>query len=69
MFEDMTAAQLMLMIIPIAAIEIGLKIFCLLKIHREGVENLTKLAWIVIVILVNLFGSIAFLLAGRKKDF
>jgi heme/copper-type cytochrome/quinol oxidase subunit 4 len=68
MFDNMTTGQLLLMIIPIAAIEVGLKIFCLVKIHKEGVENLTKLAWSLIVIFINLMGSIAFLLTGRKKD-
>lgn len=69
MFSDMTTGQLLLMVIPVAAIEFGLKIFCLVKIFKDGVANLTKFAWSIIVLFVSLFGSIAFLLAGRKKDF
>lgn len=57
-----------LMLLPIAAIHLILMTICIVKIAKEGVENLSKTAWIVIVIIFNLFGPILFLLIGRKRD-
>ena len=67
MFE--TVMEYIAVLLPLVLIQLGLMIFSLVKIHREGVGNLNKLAWTLIVIFVNMFGPIAFLLLGRKKDF
>ena len=57
------------LLIPVIILDFGLKIYCIVKIFTEGVANLSKWGWFFIVLLVNLFGSIAFLIAGRKKDY
>lgn len=63
-----TIIEYIAVLLPLAVIQIGLMIFCLVKINKEGVGNLSKLAWILIVIFINLFGSILYLVVGRKKD-
>jgi hypothetical protein len=52
----------------LVAIQLGLAIYCAVKIFREGVQNLNKWAWLAICFLVNLIGPVSFLIIGRKKD-
>lgn len=61
--------DLMLMLLPLAAIQIGLAIYCAVKIFKEGVENLNKWAWLAICLFVNLLGPITFMIVGRKKEY
>ena len=61
--------DLLLMLLPLVAIQIGLAVYCAVKIFREGVQNLNKWIWLVICLFVNLLGPIAFLLVGRKKEY
>ncbi len=68
MFQDMDIANLLLLLSPLILIELGLKVFCLVKIFRQGVANLNKWAWVLIVLFVQTFGSIAFLFFGRRRD-
>ena len=63
-----TIIEYIAVLLPLAVIQLGLMIFCLVKIHKDGVGNLNKLAWTLIVIFINMFGPIIFLLVGRKKD-
>jgi hypothetical protein len=66
--NDLLTTELILMLLPLVAIQYGLAIYCAVKIVREGVQNLNKWAWLAICFLVNLIGPIAFLIIGRKKD-
>ena len=59
--------ELILMILPLVAIDLSLKVYCIVKIFTEGVENLNRWAWLAICLMFTLFGSIAFLVAGRKR--
>jgi hypothetical protein len=61
--------DLMIMLLPLIAIQVGLAIYCAVKIFREGVENLNKWAWLAICLFVNLLGPITFLIVGRKKEY
>lgn len=58
----------LVLLLPLLAIQLGLMIFCIVKIVKEGVGNLTKTAWLLIVIVINLFGPILYLIVGRKRD-
>ncbi|MFA5635487.1 MAG: PLD nuclease N-terminal domain-containing protein [Anaerovoracaceae bacterium] len=58
-----------LLLLPLIAIQAGLAIYCAIKIFREGVENLSKWAWLVICLFVNLLGPVVFLIVGRKKEY
>lgn len=60
--------EYLLILIPYIVLEVSLKGFCIWKICKEGVGNLSKGAWLVIVLIVNLFGPILFLMLGRRRD-
>ncbi len=63
-----TIYENLMYLLPLLVLQLSLMIFCIVKIVKEGVGNLTKTAWIIIVIVINLFGSVLYLLVGRKKD-
>jgi hypothetical protein len=51
-------------------IELGLLVFCLIECIRTPADeqrNLPRWAWIVLILLVPLVGSIAWLVAGRPR--
>lgn len=58
--------ELVLILLPLVGIQIGLDIYCLIKILKYGTANLNKWIWAAIVIFINLFGAILFLLFGRR---
>ena len=66
MFDTIT--QNIMILLPILLLQLGLMIFCIVKILKDGVGNLNKPVWLLIVIFINLFGPILFLIAGRKRD-
>jgi hypothetical protein len=55
------------LLIPIVLLELGLMIYCVVDIARRPKTRGPKWMWLVIVILVNLLGSIAYLLIGREE--
>lgn len=61
--------EMILLILPLVAIQLGLAIYCALKIFREGVQNLNKWLWLLICVFVNLLGPMLFLIIGRKKAY
>lgn len=66
--KEQLTPQLLSLLIPLFIIQFFLMVFCIRKIIKEGVANLNKWAWIGIVAAGNITGSIAFLIAGRRKD-
>ncbi len=68
MNEFVVTKEFLLMLLPLAAIQLGLFIYCAVKIFREGVQNLNKWAWLLICLLANMIGPIIFLIVGRKRD-
>lgn len=68
MFDQLNTRDLILLILPLAVLQYGLAAYCIVKIAREGVANLTRWAWILICLLVNLVGPLTFLLIGRRRD-
>ena len=67
---DLNAILRMLpFLIPIVLLELGLKVYCLFHIFRsEGLSRDRRIVWALVVVLVNLFGSLAYLLFGRAKE-
>lgn len=51
---------------PLLAIELGIRVWCITLIARQGVRTLSKLAWGLIVGLISIFGWVTFLMWGRK---
>lgn len=61
--------DMLLMVLPLAVIQLGLAIYCIVKIFKEGVQNLNQWGWLLICIFANLIGPIIFLIVGRKKEY
>ncbi len=61
------STELLLMLLPLIFIQLGLFIYCAVKIFREGVQNLSKWLWLAICLFINLLGPMIFLVVGRKK--
>ncbi len=59
--------ELLPLLIPIIMIDLGLMIYCLVDLwHRERTYG-SKLMWVLLILLVNLLGSIAYLVIGREE--
>ena len=67
MFGTEITQDMLLMILPLVVLQLGLALYCIVKILREGVENLNKPLWILICLLLNLIGPVIFLIVGKKK--
>lgn len=67
MFTQLTLSEALKLFAPIILLQLSLDIYCIVNIFKKGVRNLNKLAWILIVLCVNLFGAIAYLTLGRKR--
>jgi hypothetical protein len=63
------SGDLILMLIPLLALQVGLAVFCAVKIFREGVRNLNKWAWLLICVFLNILGPIIFLSVGRRREY
>lgn len=59
--------ELIKLFLPLIILNYAMAIFCLVLIWKKGTQNLTPLLWTLIVLIVNGFGAIAFLLLGRKR--
>ena len=64
----MDLVEILKLLAPIIVIELGLKVYCLLKIKNEEPRLLSKGIWTAIVLLFSLLGPVAFLAFGRNKD-
>jgi hypothetical protein len=60
--------KLLPFLIPVILIQYGLMIFAIVQIIKNEVNYLPKWGWILIVVLVNIIGSVVFLIIGRKKE-
>lgn len=69
MNEFVLTTEIVLMLLPLVAIQFGLAIYCAVKIFKEGVQNLNRWAWLAICVFANLIGPIIFLIVGRKKAY
>lgn len=59
--------ELLPLLIPILLIDLGLMIYCLVDLwHREKTYG-PKLMWFLLIVLVNLLGSITYLVIGRQE--
>lgn len=61
--------EMILLIIPLAAIQVGLLGFALYDlIKRNKVKGGNKILWGVVIVLVNIIGPILYLAIGREED-
>jgi len=69
MNEGLDTGQLIVLIIPLALIEIGLLVFSLRDlIRRKKVKGDNKWVWGIVIVLVNIIGPILYLLFGREEE-
>lgn len=68
MSDFVLTTDMLLMLLPLAAIQLGLAIYCIVKIFKEGVQNLNRWGWVLICVFANLIGPIIFLIVGRKRE-
>jgi hypothetical protein len=64
------STSLVLILLPLALIELGLLVFSLVDLFRpeRRVVGNNKLVWALIIVLVGTIGPIVYLLAGRKQS-
>ena len=67
--EFVFSLETVLIILPLVVIQLGLAIYCVVKILKEGVSNLSPWIWICICLLGSLIGPISFLIVGRKVNY
>jgi len=59
--------KLILLLIPVAVIQLGLMIVALADLIRRERTRGPKWVWVLVIVLINLFGPIAYLLFGREE--
>lgn len=64
----MDTIEIIKIITPLVIIELGLKIYCLMKLKNDEIKYFSKTIWIGIILLFTTFGPIAYLAFGRVKD-
>lgn len=61
------AMEMLKLLAPFIILEVALKIFCLVSLKKDKVKYLPKIGWVLVIVLINTFGSIAYLIFGRQK--
>lgn len=69
MNEFVITKDMLLILSPLILLQLGLVMYCGVKIFREDVQNLNRCTWFFICLLVNVIGPVVFLLMGRKREF
>ncbi len=61
--------EMVLAVIPVVLLHIGLLIVSLKDlVSREKFRGLPKIGWIVVIVVINVFGPILYLALGRDRD-
>jgi hypothetical protein len=68
MFEGMTTIEIIKLLAPLIVIQLALIVFTLFKLTKDQVKFLPKWGWALIIIFLNLFGPIIYLIFGRERD-
>lgn len=69
MNDFILTSDMIRILFPLLVLQMGLAVYCGIKIYKEGVQNLNRWVWLAISLFISLFGPIAFLLAGRKREY
>lgn len=66
----MNASQILLLALPLIAVQVGLMVLALRDLSAPGrtVTGGSKPLWAVVIVLGELFGPIAYFLAGRRDS-
>ena len=60
-------SKLIPLLIPVVIIELGLMIIALLDLVKRERTRGPKWAWALVIVVINIFGPIAYLLFGRQE--
>jgi len=60
-------SKLIPLLIPVIIIELGLMIIALLDLVKRERTRGPKWAWALVIVVINIFGPIAYLLFGRQE--
>ncbi|MBN1337040.1 MAG: PLDc_N domain-containing protein [Deltaproteobacteria bacterium] len=63
----MDERTLLLLLAPLVLLDLGGKVWALVALSRAPRVRGPKIAWVLVILFVNLFGWVAFLLAGRDE--
>ncbi len=69
--SGMELGTLVAVLLPVLLLQLGLMAFTLIDLIKRDeseLRHLPKLAWAVIIIVVNFIGPVAYLLLGRDED-
>ncbi|MFA7243678.1 MAG: PLDc N-terminal domain-containing protein [Patescibacteria group bacterium] len=67
--DTTNVSQILLLALPIAIIELGLMVYAVVDLARKWkTKNLSPVAWLLIIILINIIGPILYLLIGRTDE-
>lgn len=61
--------EMLLAFLPLVAVNYSLAIYCVVDmLRREPPKFLPKMVWILIVLFIQIFGSVAYLTFGRNHE-
>jgi hypothetical protein len=56
------------LLIPIILLELGLMVFALIDLNKRTATRGPRWVWILVIVLFNLIGPIAYFLFGRQEE-
>ena len=63
------SAQLIVLLVPLAIVQLALQFFALLDlVRRQQVVGNNKWLWAALIVFGSIWGPIIYLLAGRKEE-
>lgn len=63
-----TISEMLPFLIPLGVIQLGLMVFALVDLaRREVVKGGRKWPWVLVIVLLDIFGPIMYLLIGREQ--
>lgn len=66
---DLEIREILAAVWPLLALQFFIMIWALVDlIRRKSVKHLPKIGWVIIIVLINLFGPIAYLVFGRGEE-
>jgi hypothetical protein len=64
---QLTLSEALKLFAPVLFVQFALDVYCIINILKKGVRSLNKPVWILIVLIIHVFGAVAFLALGRKR--
>ena len=59
--------ELILFLFPLMVLQIGLMVWALVDLSkRKHIQGNNKVIWVLVIVLINLFGPLAYFLVGRR---